>query len=210
MTGATTTWQSWNERLNDAGLAGAQAAVHRIDQATTTLRQCETRIVPGMLQTRAYAHAVFSKISALRGLPATDVASAVDARLERRTYLADPRRSFEFLVTESVLTEPAHGAAVQIEQVEALHAALDAPTIRFGILPADRPLSVVVEQSFALHDDRGVIEGYLGELHVGGDDAALLHHVMDTLWLEAIEGDRARDILQRALEGLRSTMPRPQ
>lgn len=198
----TTTWYSWTDRFADGGLTGVQTQLHRTDQATTVQRAFETRLIPGILQTSAYAHAVFTKINAVRGITG-EVSAAVTARLKRRAYLSDPHRKFEFLVAESALTEPIHGYAVQIEQLEHLLQAIAAPNIHFGILPADRPLSVVAEHAFTLYDGQGVIEGHLGELHVSGNEAAFLNHVMDALWRDAIVGNDVHQRLMLMCERLR-------
>ena len=73
-----------------------------LDAETSLLRAFEPAVVPGLLQTAAYAEAVLGSVVKLRGIPA-DVAEGVRARLERQATLYNQEKRFRFLMTEAAL-----------------------------------------------------------------------------------------------------------
>ena len=65
-----------------------------LEENATTLRELQTAVVPGLLQTADYARAVFRGLAALQGQ--RDVESAVHERLRRQEVLTRREGSSAF------------------------------------------------------------------------------------------------------------------
>ncbi|NUR83594.1 MAG: helix-turn-helix domain-containing protein [Nonomuraea sp.] len=105
----------------------------KIEAAARSIRSWEPLIVPGLLQTPAYARAV------LKGRPgATDeeVEQALKARLHRQTIFERPAPPmFIAVMDEGVLHRPIGDRAAMRQQLERLSALTDHPKITIQIVP---------------------------------------------------------------------------
>lgn len=140
--------------LRQRGLGGVQRAVGRLEASTRVLRVFVPHVVPGLLQTEAYARALLTRPLAP---PLPDLAAAVAARLGRQAILTDTQREFRFVLTESALRSRIAGADVMAEQMHRLIEATRWPNIRLGIIPWTARLPEVARTDFTLHDDRAVL-----------------------------------------------------
>ncbi|MFH8632732.1 Scr1 family TA system antitoxin-like transcriptional regulator [Streptomyces lydicus] len=93
------------------------AAVAELERVATKICDCEPMIVPGLLQTGAYAQALM-----LAGNPLAtdaDIDDKVRARLDRAVVLKEATRPVYWAVLhETVLRVPVGGSAVMAEQLE--------------------------------------------------------------------------------------------
>jgi transcriptional regulator with XRE-family HTH domain len=97
------------------------------------LRSFEPLVVPGLLQTEAYARALLAnRIAAI-----DDTEEIVAARMERQAILArEQPPELWVLIDEAVLHRPVGGAAVMREQVGELVKAARRPNIIIQVVPA--------------------------------------------------------------------------
>ena len=103
------------------------------EREATLIRWFQPSLVPGLLQTEAYARAVLEWGGLME--PA-EVEQRVASRLGRQEILARPRPpQFVAIIDESVLHRPVGGAAVMAEQCERLIADAQRPHIAVHILP---------------------------------------------------------------------------
>nr|WP_269809635.1 helix-turn-helix transcriptional regulator [Kineosporia rhizophila] len=105
-----------------------------LEEAASLIRSYEIQLLPGLLQTEAYARAVISA-----GAP-----SAVVAEVERRVNFRIQRQSilrrenpphFWAVVDEAVLHRPIGGAKVMREQVEHLLDLMTLPNVTLQVMP---------------------------------------------------------------------------
>ena len=121
-------------RANGSVPAWFQDWVADIEATATTLRWFEPLIVPGLLQTEAYAQALYATRV---GLGPDDIDALVSARLARQDVLARAAPPMLWVILdEGVLRRPVGGRGVMAEQVRLLHEAAYRPTVRVEILPA--------------------------------------------------------------------------
>lgn len=174
-----------------AGHAGAQAAVGRIEQQATRLRSVQHLVVPGLLQTRDYALALFR-----RAHPAgRDAEQAADARLTRQHILDDPARWFEWVITEAVLWWRPADWATQVEQLRAVATATTRPNVDLRILPLDVQAPTFYH-SFILHDDYLVTAESIGEIQLNDpDEIAWQIEAFTRLQQAALDPAASRDLL---------------
>ena len=147
-------YAAWRQRLKN-GTATRQRAGIELAASTTLQRVFEPDIVPGLLQTRAYARGVLRRVVAFDGLP-DDVEEGVRTRLRRQRLLADPAHHFQFLIGEAALHYRTFPPAVLTEQLEHLATTAKLASIELRILPLTAELPVMMVEGFSIYDQRQV------------------------------------------------------
>lgn len=122
-----------------------------LEPTAVAIRKYEAEFVPGLLQTRDYAWAIYRAAQ-----PASE-----DAEIERRVAVrmarqaifdqARPRR-LHAVLNEAVLLRAVGGAAVMAEQVARLRKAAERPEIEIGVLPLRVGAHAAMNGSFAVLD----------------------------------------------------------
>lgn len=108
-------------------------ALASLERGTASILQYSLQLVPGLLQTEAYAREV------LRAIPtdaAEDIERRVEFRMKRQEYLteAQPPRLWVVL-DEAVVQRPVGGRQVMAEQLQRLIDAAALPNITLQVLP---------------------------------------------------------------------------
>ncbi|MFE2888875.1 helix-turn-helix domain-containing protein [Streptomyces sp. NPDC059272] len=113
-----------------------------LESEATSLWQYSVSIVPGLLQTDAYAREVLS----LGGYRGKDLDRQVEARTGRRKLLErmDDSPPFRALLSETVLRTPLRDRQAWRRQLEYLVEAGERPDINIQVLPFDAGLSGLV------------------------------------------------------------------
>lgn len=186
----------WKRRAS-GGHEPVQRSFAEDEQAATVVRNLETGIVPGLLQTPDYARAVFRAFAQLQGSP-DDADDAVRERLRRQTILYDSTKRIELLVTEAALRTPIAKPTVMAAQIDRLLAVLGVANVRFGIIPLGVQVDVPPMHGFWILDDVARIEVLTTEVVTRNPtDIRLYNAMLDQLWEhdELAEGDPARQLL---------------
>lgn len=138
---------SWSRRF--AGRAHLQEEEAARERASTRVRNLQTCVVPGLLQTPDYARHVM-RLADMTG--EVDIPAAVAARMQRQVVLHEPGRRFEFLIAERVLRwAPTPG--VMPAQLDRLATLDTLDTVTIGVIPAGTPL--ITWSPFVIHDPAG-------------------------------------------------------
>jgi transcriptional regulator with XRE-family HTH domain len=181
------------------GTTHLQQQAHEREAGSRLVRTFQPTIVPGLLQTAAYARVI---------LPLADVTgredheAALAARMERQALLDDENRRFDFLITEQVLAW-SPGPGVMAAQRGRLAAAALLPSVRLGVLPIAAAAGLPWH-NFVLYfpADNGGSPYVTAELIEGAHevsdsvDVALYAALWDRLWAAAVVGDDAVAILR--------------
>ncbi|MEE4492031.1 helix-turn-helix domain-containing protein [Streptomyces sp. BE230] len=122
-------------RVQRGGLRGVQQARRPLYERTQTMRVYSSSVIPGMLQTRAYATALLSEIACFNRTP-DDSAAAADARLERSQIIRRGGRRFPILIEEAALRRQVGGPGVMADQLGYLLQTAALPSVTLGIIPA--------------------------------------------------------------------------
>jgi len=123
-------------------------------------------VVPGLLQTEAYARHIISSYSRVEPNPPGMIGRMVRIRMRRQQALNRRGLQLSVVLDESALLRRVGDESVMYEQLQHLAQAADRPNIRLQILPLDARQITFVE-SF-------VIFGF------GAEDDAVLHDVVST------------------------------
>jgi Domain of unknown function (DUF5753) len=102
-----------------------------MERGTATILQYSVQLVPGLLQTEAYAREVLSAIP-----PGLDIERRVEFRMRRQKLLTDEQAPRLWVVLdEAVLRRPVGGEEVMDEQLQRLIDAAALPNVTLQVLP---------------------------------------------------------------------------
>ncbi|MEU3919983.1 helix-turn-helix transcriptional regulator [Streptomyces sp. NPDC029004] len=147
------------------GLAAWFRLWAQLESAAVSLCTYECRVVPGLLQTEAYARAVMLNVPP----PPTEaeVVERIAARMERQELLTrTPPIAFSFIVEESVLLRHTGGEGVARELLDRLIACAELWNVELQIMPLRQPY------------------------HAGTDGSMQLLETPDNKWLGYSEGQK--------------------
>ena len=144
---ARSTLRSWR-LLHTPGVAKHQDEIARLEQTATRLRLFQPNLVPGLLQTAAYArHAIDLATDA------QDIGIGVARRMARQAILYDRGRSFEFLITEGALRWRIVPTEVHQGQLNHLASLATLANVSIGVIPFRAQVRALQNTMFCLFDD---------------------------------------------------------
>lgn len=190
----------WRQGLRNSGAAAVQENRNQSTLAATRIRNVETLLVPGLLQTQMYARAVFTQVALLHGR--IDVDTAVAKRMERQQALYDPSKTFEFITTEAALCLLPCPVQVMLGQLDRL-LSLAMDNVTLGIIPFGAEVPFAPYNSFLLSDDTLTVETFAGSDEETGEAAKLYHRAFDLLLAGAVTGEDAHRMIMQAAQRLR-------
>jgi transcriptional regulator with XRE-family HTH domain len=132
-----------------------QRRVAEVEATSARIRVFHCSIVVGLLQTPAYARAVFSDGGDITG---EDLERCVAERIDRQRIL-DSGRDITLLMTEGALRWQASGPQVMAEQLDHIAEASQQPGVRVGVISWTTPAGVFPLHGFSVYDSRAVIVG---------------------------------------------------
>ncbi|MDI3389394.1 helix-turn-helix transcriptional regulator [Streptomyces sp. B-S-A8] len=143
------------KKLHRHGMRRAQDEVLPLYAGTRHFRIYCSNVVPGVLQTEAYATALLSTIARFQGTP-DDAPDAALSRTERSQTLHEGGHTFAFLLEETVLRYRIGDAETMSGQLGNLLAVMALPNVSLGIIPFTAPRQIWPLEAFYLFDDRQV------------------------------------------------------
>jgi transcriptional regulator with XRE-family HTH domain len=176
------------------------------EQRASVIRWWEPLLIPGLLQTADYAHALFDTWQAV--VPSADTDADVVARLDRQRILDRPLPpSVWVLIDETVLYRCVGGPKVMHAQL--LHVAdmSERPRVTVEVLPSDVGTHVGLLGAFAIagfpDDTPGIV--YLespdaGETTKHPATVAKIDLTYDTLRTESLGGRASRELIRKVAE----------
>ncbi|WP_328956630.1 helix-turn-helix transcriptional regulator [Kitasatospora purpeofusca] len=170
---------------------------------TAVCRAYVSNVVPGFLQTEAYATALMRGITDFQGTP-DDVADAVAARLKRGRLLYEGNHRFVVLAEEAVLRYRIGDARTMAEQLRHLLSVMPLPSVALGIIPFSAPRRMWPLEAFYLFDDgEASIETLTAEISVVQPrELADYHRAFAELTRTAVYGTHARSLITTAIDAL--------
>ncbi|WP_322753338.1 helix-turn-helix transcriptional regulator [Frankia sp. Cas3] len=129
------------------------------EAAALVVRFFQPALIPGLLQTSEYAQAIIVRFCELFDIDyLVDGADAVALRMERQKILYDEKRTFHFVLLESVLSYPVAAPAAMIAQIDRIRAlATNRPNITIAFIPDGTELVVPPSGSMEIFDENRVL-----------------------------------------------------
>jgi len=160
-------WHPYTQVLSSA-YVGLEAEARRV-------RTYEQLVVPGLLQTEAYARAM---MLTLPKRPAEEVSDRIRVRMQRQSLL---EREDDFnlwvVLDEAALSRPVGGDEVMCEQLRRLMQAAERPNVMIQLLPFEIGAHAGMDGTFAILDfeqswDRSIVfaENATGGLFIDKND----------------------------------------
>ncbi|MCX5377731.1 helix-turn-helix transcriptional regulator [Streptomyces sp. NBC_00091] len=175
-----------------------------LEQKAAALSSYQNQVVPGLLQTKAYAEAVFH--SRVPIYTDGEVVDQTTARLDRQKTLRREKPMIaSFIVWEPVLTCPLGGQEVLREQLRHLLVCSELTGVSIQILPLDRTRHPALDGPFVLletpeHQHIAYLETHRGSLVVSDlDEVSILAMKYAMLRTQALNPEETRDLLKRLL-----------
>ncbi|WP_280453114.1 DUF5753 domain-containing protein [Nocardia cyriacigeorgica] len=187
-----TTVRSWSLDT----VAARQRSIAEVESGNDIQRGYESEIIPGLLQTRAYAGAVIATCLELGGHRDDDVEDAVAARVGRQVAWRASGGRGHFLIAEQALYTGVGSREVMIEQLRALRELPAGTTL--GIIPRTAPFLPVT--AFTLYRDRVALETLTaGVYRTDATELARYREVFARLAEQSATGEAATALIITAI-----------
>jgi hypothetical protein len=186
----------------EPGLAAWFRRWARLEKAAVSLSTYECRLVPGLLQTEAYARAVFH--NRIPPLSDEQMEAQVAARLTRQQLMTErPNTSFSFVLEEHIIQRCLGGDDVTRDQLDHILRLAALRNVSVQIMPVRSSSHAGLDGPLALletPDGRHLAysEGQeSGRLITDQKEAAMLHRRYATLRSQALSPDESVSLLKR-------------
>lgn len=191
------------QKLHRHGMRRAQEDVIPLYEQTRHFRVYCSNVVPGMLQTEAYAAALLSTIAAFQGTP-DDSPTAAASRIERSRVLHEGDHRFALLLEETVLRYRIGDDAAMAGQLGYLLAVMALPNVSLGVIPFSAHRRVWPLEAFYLFDSRQVsVELLTAAVNVTApSEIATYARAFFGLSKLAVYGAAARSLISEAITSL--------
>ncbi len=190
-------------RMERSGLRQAQESVFDLYQRTRSFRVYASRVVPGMLQTRAYTTAVLKAVQRAR-VTVDDVEAAVEARMERQRMLFSGSRTFALVIEEGVLRGGVCDPDTMAGQLGHLITISTLASVSLGVIPLTTGRTRSPAEDFYMFDDAQasveLVSGYmrLTQPH----EISMYTRTFNELAGMAMYGVSARALITSAIDSL--------
>ncbi|WP_406326686.1 Scr1 family TA system antitoxin-like transcriptional regulator [Streptomyces sp. NBC_01617] len=191
------------KRLQRTGMRQLQESYVPLFERTKTFRIYCSNVVPGLLQTPAYATALLREITSFRRTP-DDVTEAVAARVDRARVLREGNHRFAILVEESVLRHRIGDASTMAGQLGHLLAVMSLPAVSLGVIPFATERGMWPIETYSIYDDeQAQVELLTAAVTVTTPSEIEQYATAFTRAAEmAVHGARARALITAAVDAL--------
>jgi transcriptional regulator with XRE-family HTH domain len=206
---------SWEEAFTTDSTDGQRTTMD-LEARTGTLSIYQPAVLPGPVQTPAYARRVLS--SGPHGTPA-DLASRVMNRIDRQAILYDETKHFRFVIPEAVLRWPfgTPGDPATLddhhEQLARVATVSQRPNVELGILPL-QPCPTWRLSGFVIYDN---VEDGQPQVHLewltrpfdifDPQQIQTCRQAFSNMLAESATGNHARDLITATAADLRNNKP---
>jgi transcriptional regulator with XRE-family HTH domain len=195
----------WRKLINDGRYAEYFAAAAELERLATVICDFEPAVVPGLLQTQAYARAITLAMNPFA--PDTFIEDKVQARMERTELLKNPTSpEYWVILHENALRIPVGGPTVMAGQLEHISAIARSRRGLIQVIPyAVGPYAVMNGSLRLMEFEDAPPTAYTEAVYSGNllDDPALAKRAQgayDLLRAAALSPDASLALLESAAE----------
>lgn len=198
--------QAWWNRYKDL----PNVALASLERGTSSILQYSALLIPGLLQTEAYARTI------LGGIPpesSPDIERRLEFRLKRQELLSDPQApQFTVVLDEAILKRPIGGPAIMSDQLQCLIDATSRPNITLRVLPFAAGVHAGLDGEFTIlqyrdpaDPDVAYVETAAGQRYDESGDVTRRYNLIFQLLQEAaLKPEESFRALSDAIRDLRS------
>ena len=163
--------KGWWEEFADS-LSGDYRAFIGLEHEASSIDICHLEVMPGLLQTAAYARHIISSYSRVEPITPGMIERLVKVRMRRQQVLDHESIQLSIVLDESILQRRIGDDAVMRDQLQRLACEADRPNLTLHVLP--------LEAGHPVFAGSFVIFGF------GSDSDAMLQ---DVVWMEHLRND---------------------
>lgn len=192
-------------RRHGSALADQEVTTAR-DAETTRVAEFQPSMMPGLVQTAAYAREVLSLPCgpSSRGVHADEIETLVGERINRQQVLYEPGKKIQLVMGEAALHVRFGPAETMLGQLDRLATVAGLAGVEVGVVPFSTPLPVYPLTDFVLYDDEVLIESITAQQRLqGADEVALYEQFFGQLLDAAATGQDAVALIQKVAAGIR-------
>jgi transcriptional regulator with XRE-family HTH domain len=202
--------KGWWEDYGDSLSPDYQQFIGLEDEASA-IAVWQFDVVPGLLQSEAYARSVISTYSQIETVTPGMIDRLVKVRM-RRQHIVNRESGLELsvVIDESVLQRRVGDDNIMYEQLQRLARDADRPSVTVQVLPLNEPHPVFAESfvifRFDADSDAGLkdvvsIEHLRNDFSLEGEKETYLHWVaFQMLTRAALDPDRSKELILKAAE----------
>jgi transcriptional regulator with XRE-family HTH domain len=175
-----------------------------LEREAIALSWYENQVLPGLLQTEAYARATFR--SRVPVLGEDEVEQQVTARIARQGILhRKVPRTISFVISEAILMDRLGGREVYEEQLHHLCDCADLPGVSLQVMPFGRETHAALDGPFVLLESPDhLLVSYTetqrgSQLTSDGDEVSILGQKYAMLRSQALNPEETKGLLERRL-----------
>lgn len=202
-------YATWRGVLRTAGgLAGRHAERAVWEAATTCIAEYQPAMIPGLVQTTAYARALLtSSLASAMEITEADADALVAERIKRQGILYQPGRTIEVILNEGALWNTPGTVAVLQGQLDRLISFAELPSLEFGVVPRNVPIPIAPLACFAVYDNEFVlVETLTGEQRLDDPDEVDIYiKAFDQLRAASVTGPEAIALIRHVIDELRAS-----
>lgn len=202
-------YRPWGESWRrPGGIADIQDEIAEIDSRATRIGEYQPAIVPGIVQTPAYARELLSVPGGpvTLGAAAGEVEELVAARVRRQNLLLyGPDKRIQILMGEAALHTRFGPPDVLLGQLDRLISIAGLSTVELGVLRFAGPNPIAGLAGFALNDsDKVWVETLTGEQRIDApDEVSAYVQAFEFALSAAAVGDEAAEVIRAAMQQVR-------
>lgn len=191
------------------GAVAEQETTTREDAASTRIAEFQPAMIPGLLQTAAYARDVLTRPCgpASAGVSSDEIDQIVGKRMERQQILYQPQQQIQIVMGEAALHTRFGTTETLIGQLDRLLALTGYTHVDIGVVPFSAKMPVFPLTNFLLYDDHVLIESITAQQRLDSpDDVKNYESYFDQLREAAVTGPELEALLLRISANLRDQL----
>jgi transcriptional regulator with XRE-family HTH domain len=205
----------WDEPVYRQHLTSPTMQVLQFETEATKIRVFQPVLIPGILQTRAYAEFVMNFFS--EDLDEATRRARLDIRMRRREQVFDRPEppSYLLVLDESALFRGFGGPRLMVEQFQQLLADAERPEITIRVVPTSSPANFVMLGAFTLFDlgdeENAVLyhESVIQDEIIHNQDLIDFHrHSYERMWEQSLSPEASVRLIAARVAKLLSTIDR--
>jgi transcriptional regulator with XRE-family HTH domain len=195
----------WGSALRHGG--NLQDDIQAEESTATRIHVFQPSVVPGLLQTAEYARRVIGMFH--QQYTDRDPAAEVASRLDRQLALYDPKRHFDFLITEAALRWRPGPAQILLAQLDRIASISTLDNVTVGLIPLTAEATTLTTHGFVIFEGEErnawiTVETIHADMKVGAPEHMAIYRARWSLLRQmALFGDDAQEFLGKIAAELR-------
>lgn len=193
-------------RRHGGAVAEQETTTHE-DASTTRIAEFQPAMIPGLVQTAAYARDVLTRPCgpAASGVSSDEIEAIIGTRMQRQQILYDPQQTIQLIMGEAALNTRFGARETLLGQLDRLTALTSYSGVEIGVVPFAAAMPIFPLTNFLLYDDHVLIETLTAQQRLDtADDVEAYENYFNELRAVAITGQQLESLLHSVASTLRA------